>query len=117
MEMQPKESELPPPPEYSGPGYPAAQPLYPPAQSQYPPGLAVSVISGYETCNRYEVKNPLGQWLYFAAEENDDFTLNMYGALRPFTIKLFNSTNQPVIQLSRSFQCSICCCPCVCCLQ
>ncbi|XP_044288631.1 phospholipid scramblase 1-like isoform X2 [Varanus komodoensis] len=175
MEMQPKESELPPPPEYSGPGYPAAQPLYPPAQSQYPPGLAVSgqpvphgafpvpgqhsapasppiiwmpvppavpkcppgleclsqidqlsveqqielmeMISGYETCNRYEVKNPLGQWLYFAAEENDDFTLNMYGALRPFTIKLFNSTNQPVIQLSRSFQCSICCCPCVCCLQ
>ncbi|XP_053167036.1 phospholipid scramblase 2-like isoform X2 [Hemicordylus capensis] len=105
----------------------------PPAVPKCPPGLEylsqidqisieqqielMEMISGYETANRYEIKNTQGQWVYFAAEENDDFTLNCYGSLRPFTIKLFDSTQQAVMQLTRSFQCSICCCPCVCCLQ
>lgn len=75
------------------------------------------MISGFETCNKYEVKNAMGHWVYFAAEENDDFNLNCYGPLRSFTIKLFDSTNQPVMQLSRDFHCSSCCCPCICCLQ
>ncbi|XP_042313804.1 phospholipid scramblase 1-like isoform X2 [Sceloporus undulatus] len=159
---------VPPPPAYSGPGYPAAQAQYgfpqympgsaipgqqmavtvqdqlntpgpviwmpiPPPIPKCPPGLEylsqidqisiqqqielMEMISGFETCNRYEVKNSLGQMMYFAAEENDDFTLNMYGPLRSFTIKLFDSRSQPVMQLSRAFHCSICCCPCVCCLQ
>ncbi|XP_070609476.1 phospholipid scramblase 1-like [Erythrolamprus reginae] len=77
----------------------------------------MEMISGFETCNRYEVKNAMGHWIYFAAEENDDYNLNCYGPLRSFTIKLFDSTNQPVMQLSREFQCSSCCCPCICCLQ
>lgn len=41
-----------------------------------------SVISGYETCNRYEIKNATGQWVYFAAEENDDYNLHHYGPFR-----------------------------------
>ncbi|XP_032081081.1 phospholipid scramblase 1-like isoform X1 [Thamnophis elegans] len=77
----------------------------------------MEMISGFETCNKYEVKNAMGHWIYFAAEENDDFNLNCYGPLRSFTIKLFDSTNQPVMQLSREFHCSSCCCPCICCLQ
>ncbi|XP_063162692.1 phospholipid scramblase 2-like isoform X3 [Candoia aspera] len=105
----------------------------PPATPKCPPGLEylsqidqlsveqqielMEMISGYETCNRYEIKNSVGEWIYFAAEENDDYTLNCYGPLRSFTIKLFDSKNQPVIQLSRAFHCSICCCPCICCLQ
>uniref|UniRef100_A0A8D2LMR9 Phospholipid scramblase n=2 Tax=Varanus komodoensis TaxID=61221 RepID=A0A8D2LMR9_VARKO len=105
----------------------------PPAIPKCPPGLEylsqldqiavqqqielLEMISGYETCNRYEVKNSLGQWLYFAVEENDDYNLNMYGALRSFTMKLFDSRNQPIIQLARPYHCSICCCPCICCLQ
>uniref|UniRef100_A0A8C6XXT2 Phospholipid scramblase n=1 Tax=Naja naja TaxID=35670 RepID=A0A8C6XXT2_NAJNA len=76
-----------------------------------------SVISGFQSCNRYEVKNAMGHWIYFAAEENDDFNMNCYGPLRSFTIKLFDSTNQPVMQVSREFHCSSCCCPCICCLQ
>ncbi|XP_060623749.2 phospholipid scramblase 2-like isoform X1 [Anolis sagrei] len=172
MEMESQDSKsVPPPPAYSGPGYPPAQAQYgfpqyvpgpaipgqpvsnegvtvqgqlitptpiiwmpaPPPIPKCPPGLEylgqvdkisiqqqielMEMISGYETSNRYEIKNSMGQWLYFAAEENDDFTLNMYGALRSFTIKLFDSRNQPVMQLSRAFHCSICCCPCICCLQ
>ncbi|XP_061492947.1 phospholipid scramblase 1-like isoform X2 [Rhineura floridana] len=105
----------------------------PPTPPKCPPGLEylsqleqisveeqmelMEMISGFETCNRYEVKNSMGEMVYFAAEENDDFTLNCYGPLRPFTIKLFDSASQPVMQLSRDFQCSCCCCPCACCLQ
>lgn len=105
----------------------------PPALPKCPPGLEclsqidqlviqqqmelMEMISGFESCNRYEVKNTLGQLVYFAVEENDDFTLNCYGTLRPFTIKLFDSMSQVVMQLSRTFQCDICCCPCLCCLQ
>uniref|UniRef100_A0A8D0DWS4 Phospholipid scramblase n=1 Tax=Salvator merianae TaxID=96440 RepID=A0A8D0DWS4_SALMN len=105
----------------------------PPAIPKCPPGLEylsqldqisvqqqielMEMISGFETCNKYEVKNSAGQMVYFAAEENDEFTLNCYGALRPFTIKLFDSRSQPVMQVSREFYCSICCCPCICCLE
>ncbi|XP_061492938.1 phospholipid scramblase 1-like isoform X2 [Rhineura floridana] len=105
----------------------------PPAIPKCPPGLEylsqldhvsiqeqielMEMISGFETCNRYEIKNSMGQMVYFAAEENDDFTLNCYGPLRSFTIKLFDSASQPVMQLSRDFQCSCCCCPCACGLQ
>ncbi|KAG8136014.1 putative Phospholipid scramblase protein [Naja naja] len=56
----------------------------------------MEMISGYETCNKYEVKNAMGQWVYFAVEENDDYNLNRYGPFRSFTIKLFDSTNQPL---------------------
>uniref|UniRef100_A0A8C6XWU6 Phospholipid scramblase n=1 Tax=Naja naja TaxID=35670 RepID=A0A8C6XWU6_NAJNA len=81
------------------------------------PWFKMMLISGYETCNKYEVKNAMGHWIYFAAEENDDYNLNCSGPLRSFTIKLFDSTNQPVMQVSREFHCSSCCCPCICCLQ
>ncbi|XP_060130476.1 phospholipid scramblase 2 isoform X1 [Zootoca vivipara] len=170
MEMPTKESEpSPPPPQYSGPGYPPGQAQYgypqnapgpavpgppatysalqvqyqpnvpvvwmppPPAIPKCPPGLEylsqldhlsiqqqielMEMISGLETCNRYEIKNSAGQMVYFAAEENDDFNLNCYGPLRSFTIKFYDSACQPIMQLSRDFQCSICCCPCICCLQ
>ncbi|XP_042313818.1 phospholipid scramblase 1-like isoform X3 [Sceloporus undulatus] len=110
------------PPAYPGPPYPAPQsqhgfPLYTSNLDNYISGSAIPVISGYETCNRYEVKNSMGQMVYFAVEENDDYNLNCYGPLRSFTIKLFDCTMQPVMQLSREYQCAICCCPCVCCLQ
>ncbi|XP_013922292.1 PREDICTED: phospholipid scramblase 1-like [Thamnophis sirtalis] len=105
----------------------------PPVPPKCPPGLEylsqmdqvivdqqpelMEMISGYESCNKYEVKNPTGQWIYFAVEENDDYNLYRYGTARSFIIKLFDSTNQPVMQLSRNFHCICCCFPCICCLQ
>ncbi|XP_058042987.1 phospholipid scramblase 1-like isoform X2 [Ahaetulla prasina] len=104
----------------------------PPVPPKCPPGLEylsemdqvivdqqlelMEMISGYETCNKYEIKNSMGQWVYFAAEENDEYNMYRYGPFRSFTIKLFDSANQPVIQLSREFHCT-CGCPCICCLQ
>ncbi|XP_003227036.2 phospholipid scramblase 2 [Anolis carolinensis] len=77
----------------------------------------LELLSGLETCNRYEVKNSVGQWMYLAVEENDAYTLNCHKSLRSFIIKLFDGANQPVMQLSRDCHCSICCFPCICCLQ
>ncbi|KAJ7324811.1 hypothetical protein JRQ81_017831 [Phrynocephalus forsythii] len=105
----------------------------PPVPPKCPPGLEyltqldqiiveqqmdlLEALSRYETLNRYEIKNSQGHRVYFAAEENDEYSLQCHGTLRGFVIKLFDSTNQPVMQFSRECQCSICCCPCICCLQ
>nr|XP_060623747.1 phospholipid scramblase 1-like isoform X1 [Anolis sagrei ordinatus] len=105
----------------------------PPIPPKCPPGLEyltqidrisvqqqielLEIISRLETCNRYEVKNSMGQWMYLAVEENDDYTLNCHGSLRSFVIKFLDGSNQPVMQLSRDCKCSICCFPCICCLQ
>ncbi|XP_053167604.1 phospholipid scramblase 1-like isoform X2 [Hemicordylus capensis] len=75
----------------------------------------LEVITGIETCNKYELKNALGQRIYFAAEENDCCTLNCCGPSRPFTMKIIDNLGQPVIELIRPLRCSSCCCPC--CLQ
>lgn len=74
-----------------------------------------SVITGFETNNKYEIKNAMGQRVYFAAEENDCCTRNCCGPSRPFTIKIIDNIGQEVITLQRPLRCSSCCCPC--CLQ
>ncbi|XP_048363063.1 phospholipid scramblase 1-like [Sphaerodactylus townsendi] len=75
----------------------------------------LEVITGFETANKYEIKNTLGQRVYFAAEENDFCTMNCCGPSRPFTLKIFDNLGQPVIEVTRPLRCSCCCCPC--CLQ
>lgn len=75
----------------------------------------VSVITGFETANKYEIKNALGQRVYFAAEENDCCTLNCCGPSRPFTMKIMDNMGREVINLMRPLRCSSCCFPC--CLQ
>ncbi|KAF7243250.1 Phospholipid scramblase 2 [Varanus komodoensis] len=75
----------------------------------------LEVITGFETCNKYEIKNSLGQRVYFAAEVNDCCTLNCCGPSRPFTMKIVDNLGQEVIELIRPLRCAHCCCPC--CLQ
>ncbi|XP_019388503.1 PREDICTED: phospholipid scramblase 1-like [Crocodylus porosus] len=75
----------------------------------------LEIITGFETNNKYEIKNALGQRVYFAAEENDCCTRNCCGPSRPFTIKIIDNIGHEVITLQRPLRCSSCCCPC--CLQ
>ncbi|XP_065413997.1 phospholipid scramblase 1 isoform X1 [Chrysemys picta bellii] len=75
----------------------------------------LEVLTGFETNNKYEIKNSLGQRVYFAAEENDCCTRNCCGPSRPFTIRIVDNMGQEVITLQRPLRCSSCCCPC--CLQ
>ncbi|CAI5778987.1 Hypothetical predicted protein [Podarcis lilfordi] len=75
----------------------------------------VEIIIGFETSNRYEVKNAWGQRIYFAAEDTDCCTRLCCGMDRPFTIKIMDNVGQEVIELQRPLRCSSCCFPC--CLQ
>ncbi|XP_055304777.1 phospholipid scramblase 1-like isoform X2 [Sitodiplosis mosellana] len=75
----------------------------------------LEVITGIETNNQYEIKNTLGQRVYFAAEDNDCCTLNCCGPSRPFDMKIFDVNQREVMRFDRPLACSSCCFPC--CLQ
>ncbi|XP_065644203.1 phospholipid scramblase 1 isoform X4 [Hydra vulgaris] len=75
----------------------------------------LEVMTGFETANKYKVKNSLGQNVYFAAEDTDCCTRQCCGPSRPFDIKILDNNNQEVIHLNRPLRCAACCFPC--CLQ
>ncbi|XP_064008903.1 phospholipid scramblase 1 [Pogoniulus pusillus] len=75
----------------------------------------LEILSGFETNNKYELKNSLGQRVYFAAEDNDCCTRNCCGPSRPFTLRIIDNLGHEVITLQRPLRCSSCCFPC--CLQ
>ncbi|NXV46744.1 PLS2 scramblase, partial [Uria aalge] len=75
----------------------------------------LEILTGFETKNKYEIKNTLGQRVYFAAEDTDCCTRNCCGPSRPFTIHITDNLGHEVIALERPLRCSSCCFPC--CLQ
>ncbi|NP_001089425.1 phospholipid scramblase 1 L homeolog [Xenopus laevis] len=75
----------------------------------------LEVLTGFESNNKYEIKNSLGQRVYFAAEENDCCTRNCCGPGRPFIMTIIDNAGREVMRLDRPCRCSACCCPC--CLQ
>ncbi|XP_061862017.1 phospholipid scramblase 1 [Colius striatus] len=75
----------------------------------------LEILTGFETNNKYEIKNALGQRVYFAAEDTDCCTRNCCGPSRPFTLRIIDNMNHEVITLQRPLRCSSCCFPC--CLQ
>nr|XP_012419745.1 PREDICTED: phospholipid scramblase 1 isoform X2 [Odobenus rosmarus divergens] len=120
-------------PMYNQPGGPAGVPCMPepPPQLDCPPGLEylsqidqilvhqqielLEVLTGFESNNRYEIKNSFGQRIYFAAEDTDFCTRNCCGPSRPFTMRILDNMGREVMTLERPLRCSSCCCPC--CLQ
>ncbi|KAM6442778.1 phospholipid scramblase family member 5-like isoform 1-T1 [Liasis olivaceus] len=72
----------------------------------------LQVILGTETCSKYEIKNHMGQRVYFAVEENDFFDRNFCAPLRSFTIRITDNTGQEVITVNRPLRCSSCWFPC-----
>lgn len=129
-QMQPMPMQM------QAPGAPGPAPLrYMPAPTgappvDCPPGLeyltmvdqllvqqqveVLEVLTGFETNNKYQVKNSLGQLVYFAVEQNDFFTLSC-GPARPFKMSIVDNLGKQVMLLDRPFRCQFCCCPC--CLQ
>ncbi len=75
----------------------------------------LEIFIGLESNNKYEIKNSLGQRVYFAAEDTDCCTRNCCGPARPFTIKIMDNLGHEVIRLERPLRCSSCLFPC--CLQ
>ena len=72
----------------------------------------VEAVLGFETANRYKINDKLGQKVYYAAEDFNFLTLNCCGAIRPFTMRIFDNSGREVITLRRPLRCDCCCCPC-----
>lgn len=72
----------------------------------------VEAFVGFETNNKYAIKNNLGQKVYFAIEDNDCCTRNCCGPMRPFDMKIMDNFRNEVIHLNRPLACDSCCCPC-----
>ncbi|RZF42929.1 hypothetical protein LSTR_LSTR000552 [Laodelphax striatellus] len=75
----------------------------------------VEVLIGFETANKYLIKNSVGQQVYYAAEDSDCCARNCCGPLRPFEMNILDNYGREVIHFSRPMSCQGCCCPC--CLQ
>ncbi|XP_034657037.1 phospholipid scramblase 2 isoform X1 [Drosophila subobscura] len=75
----------------------------------------LEAFTGFETNNKFSIKNALGQKVYYAVEDNDCCTRNICGPSRPFDMKVFDNYRQEVIHMHRPLACSACCFPC--CLQ
>ena len=63
------------------------------------------VFTGFEMNNKYEIKNSLGQVIYFAAEDTDCCTRNYCGPRRPFDMRIFDNSWREVIHLERPYRC------------
>ena len=75
----------------------------------------ITAFTGFETANKYSVKNSMGQKVYAAAEVSDCCTRQCCGPLRAFDMKIVDNLGQEVIHLNRPLACTACCFPC--CLQ
>lgn len=68
------------------------------------------IITGFETENRFKVKNSLGQNVYSAFEESDCCTRQCCGPARPFEMKILDNFQNEVLHISRPFKCDLFCC-------
>lgn len=77
--------------------------------------LSSAALVGFESNNKYEVRNSLGQNVFYAVEENDCLNRQCCGPMRPFTIHVLDNFGQEVITVTRPLKCMSCFFPC--CLQ
>lgn len=75
----------------------------------------LEIFTGFESSNRYVIKNSVGQKVYYAKEESNFCARNCCGSLRGFEMRIVDNTGRHVIHLDRPYACQSCCCPC--CLQ
>ncbi|KAK2171785.1 hypothetical protein NP493_1028g00030 [Ridgeia piscesae] len=68
----------------------------------------LEVFSGWETANKYAVKNVYGQQMYFAAEESNFCIKQCCGPQRPFEIHIMDYMNREVMRMVRPFKCTGC---------
>lgn len=70
---------------------------------------------GFETQNKYAIRNTLGQKVYYAAEDSNCCARNCCGPIRPFEMTILDNYKNEVIHFHRPFACATCWFPC--CLQ
>ncbi|KAF3827205.1 hypothetical protein GH733_002691, partial [Mirounga leonina] len=72
----------------------------------------LGMILGTETSNKYEIKNSLGQRVYFAVEESICFNRTFCSTLRSCTLKITDNSGREVITVNRPLRCNSCWFPC-----
>lgn len=75
----------------------------------------LELVTGWETENKYRVRNTLGQQVYFAAEQSNCCARQYCGPVRPFEMTITDNNQREVIHLVRPYRCNAWCC--FCCLQ
>lgn len=74
----------------------------------------LEMLTGWETSNKYKIKNSVGQQVYFAAEESDVCMRQCCGPSRGFTMHITDNMGQEVIRVNREFKCCAGCQWCAC---
>ncbi|XP_053454825.1 phospholipid scramblase family member 5 [Nycticebus coucang] len=72
----------------------------------------LGMILGTETSNKYEIKNSLGQRIYFAVEESICFNRTFCSTLRSCTLRITDNSGREVITVNRPLRCNSCWFPC-----
>ncbi|XP_058124709.1 phospholipid scramblase 2-like [Anopheles ziemanni] len=75
----------------------------------------LEAFTGFETANKYEIKNTLGQKVYWALEDTGCCNRMCCGTARAFDIKVLDNFQNEVLHFRRDLRCQSCCFPC--CLQ
>jgi len=72
----------------------------------------LEIMSGFETKNRYAIKNTMGQQVYFAFEESECCHRNCCGSERGFVMHIVDNRSQEVMRVTRPFKLCAGCCWC-----
>ena len=72
----------------------------------------LEVLVGFETANKYAIKNSMGQQVFYAAEDSNCLCRQICGPIRQFEMKILDNSQQEIIHLLRPFRnkASLCCC-------
>ncbi|KAK5638824.1 hypothetical protein RI129_013119 [Pyrocoelia pectoralis] len=104
-------------------------PMSPQIRAPCPPGLEFLTVldqlriaqteqtlevftGGYQTANKYVIKNIMEEIVYYGKEESDYCARNCCGPRRKLQVKIVDPTCRPVISVKRRFACQTCLCPC-----
>jgi uncharacterized protein YxjI len=75
----------------------------------------LEAFTGWETANRYAIKNSMGQQVYYASEESDTCARQLCAAKRGFTMHIQDNMQQEVMKVERTFKyCGGCNCLAAC---
>ncbi|XP_061172756.1 phospholipid scramblase 1-like [Saccostrea echinata] len=72
----------------------------------------LEVITGFETKNKYDVLNSVGQQCYFAQEESECCHRICCGSNREYVIHISDNMGQEVMRVRHDFVCCVGCCWC-----
>ncbi|KTG38324.1 hypothetical protein cypCar_00033463 [Cyprinus carpio] len=65
----------------------------------------IEMFTGFETNNKYEIKNSIGQEIYHAKEKSNCFMRNIFGPARGFRMEIKDHMGQEVIHMERPMRC------------